>query len=46
MTENKTNPMNLTSGRYSDLEIKQTEGASARVNIINNNRNDDYRYKI
>ena len=40
MTEKKINPINLTSGRYSDLEIKQTEAASTRVNIINNNRND------
>ena len=40
MTENKTNSMNVTSGRYSDLEIKQTEDVSTRVNIINNNRND------
>ena len=28
--------MNVTSGRYSDLEIKQTEAASTHVN-----RNDD-----
>ena len=40
MTENQTNSMNLTSGRYSDLEIKQTEATSIRVNIIYNNRND------
>ena len=46
MTENKTNPMNVTSGRYSDLEIKQTEAASTRVNIINNNRNNDVNHKI
>ena len=38
--------MNITSGRCSNLEIKETEAASTRVNIINNNRNDDYRYKI
>ena len=35
VTENQTNSTNLTSGRYSDLEIKQTEAASTRVNIIN-----------
>ena len=46
MTENKTNPMNLTSGRYSDLEIKQTEAASTHVNIINNNRNDDVNHNM
>ena len=33
--------MNLTSCKYSDLEIKHTEAASTRVNIINNNHNDD-----
>ena len=38
--------MNLTSGRYSDLEIKQTEAASTRVNIINNNRNDDVNHNM
>ena len=38
--------MNLTSGRYSDLEIKQTEAASTRVNIINNNRNNDINHKM
>ena len=38
--------MNVTSGRYSDLEIKQTEAASTRVNIINNNRNDDVNHDM
>ena len=38
--------MNITSGRYSDLEIKQTEAASTRVNIINNNRNNDINHKM
>ena len=33
--------MIITSDRYSDLGIKQTEAASTRVNIINNNRNND-----
>ena len=38
--------MNLTSGRYSDLEIKQTEAASTRVNIIYNNRKNDVNHKM
>ena len=38
--------MNITSGRYSDLKIKQTEAASARVNTINNNRNNDVNHKM
>ena len=38
--------MNITSGRYSDLGIKQTEATSTRVNIINNNRNNDGNHKI
>ena len=38
--------MNITSDRYSDLGIKQTEAASTRVNIINNNRNNDVNHKI
>ena len=38
--------MNLTSGRYSDPEIKQTEAASTRVNIINNNSNYDVNHKM
>ena len=46
MTENKTNPMNVTSGRYSDLEIKQTEAASTRVNIIYNNRKNNVNNKM
>ena len=46
MTENKICPMNLTSGRYSDLEIKQTVAASTRVNIINDNHNDDVNHNM
>ena len=38
--------MNITSDSYSDLGIKQTEAASIRVNIINNNRNNDVNYKM
>ena len=38
--------MNRTSGRYSNLGIKQTEAASTRINIINNNRNNDVNHKI
>ena len=38
--------MNITSGRYSDLKIKQTEAALTRVNIINNNRNNDVNHKL
>ena len=38
--------MNITSGRYSELEIKQTEATSTRVNIINNNRNYDVNLKM
>ena len=38
--------MNLTSSRYSDLGIKQTEAASTRVNIINNNRNNNVYHKM
>ena len=38
--------MNITSGRYSDLGIKQTEAASTRVNIINNNRNNNVYHKM
>ena len=38
--------MNITSGRYSDLKIKQTEAASARVNTIHNNRNNDVYHKM
>ena len=38
--------MNITSGRYSDLGIKQTEVASTRVNTIKNNRNNDVNHKM
>ena len=38
--------MNITSDRYSDLGIKQTEAVSTRVNIINNNRNNDANHKM
>ena len=38
--------MNITSGRYSDLRIKQTEVASTRVNTIKNNRNNDVNHKM
>ena len=38
--------MNVTSDRYSDLGIKQTEAASTRVNIINNNRNNNVYHKM
>ena len=38
--------MILTSDRYSDLGIKQTEKASTRVKIINNNRNNDVNHKM
>ena len=38
--------MNIPSGRYNNLGIKQTEAASTRVNIINNNRNNDVNHKI
>ena len=38
--------MNITNSRYSDLEIKQTEAASTRVNILSNNRNYDVNHKI
>ena len=38
--------MNVTSGRYNDLEIKQTEAASTRVHIINNNHNDDVNHNM
>ena len=38
--------MIISSDRYSDLGIKYTEAASNRVNIINNNRNNDINHKI
>ena len=38
--------MNITSDIYSDLGIKQTEAASTRVNMINNNRNNDVNHKM
>ena len=38
--------MIITGDRYSDLEIKQTEATSTRVNIINNNRINDVNHKI
>ena len=38
--------MIITSDRYSDLEIKQTEAASIHVNIINNNRNNGFNHKM
>ena len=38
--------MNIPSGRYNNLGIKQTEAASTRVNIINNNRNNDVNHKM
>ena len=38
--------MNITSDRYSDLGIKQTEAASTRLGIINNNRNNDVNQKM
>ena len=38
--------MNIINGRYSDLEIKQTETASTRVNIVHNNRNYDVNHKM
>ena len=38
--------MIITNDIKSDLEIKQTEAASTRVNIINNNRNNDVNHKM
>ena len=38
--------MNITSDRYSDMGIKQTESTSTHVNIINNNRNNDVNHKM
>ena len=38
--------MNVTSGIYSDLEIKQIEAASTRVHIMSNNRNCDVNHKM
>ena len=42
----KKNLTIITSDRYIDLGIKQTEAASTRVNIINNNRNNDINHKM
>ena len=38
--------MIISSDRYSDLGIKDTEAASNRVHIINNNRNNDINHKM
>ena len=38
--------MIIISARYSDMGIKQTEAASTRVNIINDNRNYDVNHKM
>ena len=38
--------MIIISARYSDMGIKQTEAVSTRVNIINNNRNNDVNQQV
>ena len=38
--------MIITSDIKSDLGIKQTEAASTRINIIDNNRKNDVNHKI